>query len=91
MRLPDCREMTATIGESLDRNLGWRERLEMKLHLFTCTHCERYLKQIRFLNRTLEEQGQTIADPEPVAGSDLCEESKENMKQLLARAVHTEL
>ena len=91
MRLPDCREITATVGESFDRKLGWRERVEMKLHRFTCAHCERYLKQIRFLNRTLEQHGPEIADPEPVAGSDLRQESKENMKQFLARTVHMDL
>jgi hypothetical protein len=90
MRLPDCREMTATIGESLDRKLGWRERLEMRLHRFTCTHCERYLKQIGFLHGILEQHGHAIADTESASGSDLREESKESMKRRLALTIHAD-
>jgi hypothetical protein len=84
-RLPDCREMTPTIGESLDRKLGWWEDLMMKLHLFTCDRCGRYLQQLGFLKKTLHHHGDAIADPE-TAGADLRKESKERLKSLLTLA-----
>lgn len=86
-RLPDCREITPTIGESLDRRLGWWERFVMKLHMFTCDRCKRYLHHLRFLHRTLRQHGEKIADPEPVAGSEFRAESKDRMKRLLERTV----
>jgi hypothetical protein len=48
-RLPDCKRMTRSLGESLDREQSWTEKLVMKLHLFTCEACGRYLEQIEFL------------------------------------------
>src|SRR5687768_15920470 len=86
MRLSDCREMTQTIGESLDRKLGLWERLVMYLHLLTCDRCERYLQQLGFLNRTLRSHGEKVADPESIVGSEFRAESKERMKQILAGA-----
>ena len=84
-RLPDCRDITPTIGESLDRKLGRWERFVMKLHLFTCDRCERYLHHLRFLNTTLRQHGEKIVDPESVAGPEFPPASKERMKRLLER------
>ena len=83
-RLPDCREITPTIGESLDRRLGFRERVVVKLHMFTCDRCVRYLEQIGFLKDALRVHGEQIADPEPAESVELREESKLKLKQLLA-------
>ena len=85
-RLPDCKNITPVIGESFDRRLGRHELLIMKLHLFTCDRCERYLQHLGFLSRTLRHHGDKIADPETIAGSDLRVESKDRIKQLLARS-----
>lgn len=85
-RLPDCKDITPTIGESLDRKLGWWERFVMKLHLFTCDPCKRYLVHLGFIHRTLHHHGEPIADPDTVIGSDLRDESKERIKQLLAQS-----
>lgn len=85
-RLPDCRSITPTIGESLDRRLNWRERLIMKLHLVTCDKCERYLRHLRFLTCTMRERGEMIADPEAAFGPGLRAESKDRLKELLTRA-----
>ena len=86
-RLPDCREITPTIGESLDRKLGRWERLVMKLHLFTCDRCERYLHHLRFLHRTIRQHGEKIADPEPMAAPEFRTASKDRMKRLLERTM----
>ena len=89
-RLPDCKEVTPTIGESLDRKLSWSERLVMKLHLFTCDRCGRYLQQLGFLNKTLRRHGEEIADPEPTVNTKISEDSKDRIKQLLARTACNE-
>jgi hypothetical protein len=85
-RLPDCRDITPTIGESLDRHLGFRERVVVKLHMFTCDRCVRYLEQIGFLKDALHVHGEQIADPEPASSVELREESKAKLKQMLAEA-----
>jgi hypothetical protein len=47
--------MVSLMSESMDRTLGVRERLELKLHLLVCTWCVRYLQQIKFLRHLLRE------------------------------------
>ena len=86
-RLPDCKEITPTIGESLDRKLGRWERFVMKLHLFTCDRCERYLHHLRFLKRTLRQHGEKIADPDSVSASEFRTASKDRMKRILERTM----
>lgn len=84
MRLPDCSRITPKIGESLDRRLGPAERLIMKLHIFTCDRCGRYLNQLRFLNRTFHQHGERIADP-PTQGIEFAIDSKHRIKEMLGR------
>ena len=40
---------------SMDRSLGLRESLQLRLHLIVCAWCARYLKQIKFMRRLLWE------------------------------------
>ena len=81
-RLPDCKQMTRTFGESLDRKTTWREKLVMKLHLFTCEACERYLEQIAFLKEAAHAHGEAADDSE-FSTAALTADSKERMKAFL--------
>jgi anti-sigma factor RsiW len=42
-----CREVTERASDYLDRALPLRQRLAVRLHLFMCQHCRRYLRQLR--------------------------------------------
>lgn len=77
-RLPDCKSMTRKLSESIDRTPRWREALVMKLHLFTCDACERYLGQIKFLKQAVHAHGD-LASRDPR----LPESSKERMRSVL--------
>ena len=81
-RLPDCKRMTRALGESLDRKTTWREKIVMKLHLFTCEACERYLKQIAFLKEAVHAHGEAT-DTSEFSAAALSAESKERMKAFL--------
>ncbi len=48
-RLPDCKTLTPMFSASLDRGLSVREKVVMKLHLFTCDSCKNYFAQIKFM------------------------------------------
>jgi len=81
-RLPDCKRMTPMFGESLDRETTWREKLVMKLHLFTCEACERYLEQIAFLKEAAHAHGEVCENAE-LHVAELTAETKERMKAFL--------
>lgn len=57
-RLKPCREIVPLLSESLDRRLTPANQIEMRLHLFVCAWCARYLKQIKFLRWALRERSQ---------------------------------
>ena len=48
--LPACREVVPLISESLDRRLSWWESIKLRLHLWVCNWCARYLTQIEMLS-----------------------------------------
>lgn len=63
-RLPDCRTITPSIGESLDRRFSLRERIVMKLHLWTCDKCSNYLEQIKFLSEAMHRHEERLTEKE---------------------------
>ncbi len=52
-RMRDCKSTVPVLGEMLDRKLPIRERISIRLHLFTCKYCTLYLEQIRFLRQAI--------------------------------------
>jgi predicted anti-sigma-YlaC factor YlaD len=87
-RLPDCRQMTQRVGESLDRRMNLRDRILIKLHLFTCEACERYLEQVTFLKEALHVHGEREPDRCEFSTGGLSEESKKRRKLFLKRSVN---
>jgi len=44
-----CKDVTARVSASLDRELSLRERLAVNLHLVICTACRRMVRQMELL------------------------------------------
>jgi hypothetical protein len=44
-----CREVHRLVAESLDRELPFWERVELRVHLQLCVECTRFKKQMQFL------------------------------------------
>ena len=86
-RLPDCKRMTRTLGESLDREQSWREKLVMKLHLFTCEACTRYLEQIEFLKTAAHIHSTGPTDDAGTSRVAMRRDSKERIKTRLRSTV----
>jgi hypothetical protein len=56
MRL-SCREASHLVSEGLDRRLGLRERIALRVHLAICDGCTEFSKQIAFLRKALQQLG----------------------------------
>ncbi len=41
-----CKELEENASRYLDGNLSFRRRLSIKLHLFICKNCRRYIRQL---------------------------------------------
>lgn len=86
-RLPDCKTMTPTIGESLDRELGLWEKFMLKLHLFTCDRCSRYLEHLGLLKTAFRDHGEKIADPKAETSTEFTATARSRIKEALSRSV----
>jgi hypothetical protein len=61
-RLPTCQDLVPLISESLDRELPLRGRLILKLHLFACMRCVRYLRQLLLMRAALRTKAASMFD-----------------------------
>ena len=83
-RLPDCKTITPTLGEINDRALSLRERITVKLHLFTCDACRRYSEQVRFLHDALHHREFMIEAAAETSGAALSSEAKDRIRKVLS-------
>jgi len=45
-----CKEVTELVSQSMERRLSLRETLQLRMHLFVCTACSRFVRQMKFLH-----------------------------------------
>lgn len=48
---PNCVEMSRLASQSLDRPLGFKLRVRMRLHHLICVWCQRYQRQLEFIRQ----------------------------------------
>ncbi|MEZ5429387.1 MAG: hypothetical protein R2747_24270 [Pyrinomonadaceae bacterium] len=82
-RLPDCRHITPTIGESLDRKLSLRENINVKLHLWTCRACSNYLANLKFMREVFQLQEKRREEEIDPLSVSLSPEARERIKKAL--------
>jgi len=51
MKLPTCKEASQMASDALESRLPPGKRLGLRLHLWVCQACRRYVRQLRFLKR----------------------------------------
>ena len=80
--LPDCKDITALISRSMEKDLSFWERTVLKTHLYTCIDCRRYLSQIEFLSEVFEKQEEKREQGEfaPRLSADAAERLKNALK-----------
>ena len=65
-RVLSCSAVTEKTSDFIDGNVGVLSRFQMKLHLLTCKHCRRFVRQMRGTIAVLRQSG----DKPPVAAVD---------------------
>ena len=59
-------------SDYLDGQLGWRDRLRVRFHLFICVHCRRFIQQLKQVREVLrrsdhlQDGGDRDSDPAAV-------------------------
>ena len=82
-RLPDCKTITPTLGETLDRKVSLRQKIIIRLHLFTCEACVRYLKQVRFLSEAMHKHEEKLHEDAAPETANMSTDTKDRLKEIL--------
>jgi Putative zinc-finger len=80
--LPPCRKIVPLMSESLERRLSIRERLGLRLHLFVCAWCARYLRHIKSLRWILRGQSSQLS-------AELAPSLADDARERIARALQS--
>lgn len=59
-----CKEITELATEYMEGSLPWRQRLGVRMHLWMCTHCRRYMDQMRKVVEVLKRLPSETAPPD---------------------------
>jgi hypothetical protein len=81
-RLPPCDQLVPFASESFDRKLPLRKRLVLRLHLFVCLRCRRYLLQLNLIRTTVRAKSAKLL-VEEAAESSLSLDARERIKHAL--------
>ena len=49
-----CKEATQLVSRGLDRKLGFRQRVQLRVHLAICDGCKHFSRQMAFLRRAMK-------------------------------------
>ncbi|WP_339642427.1 zf-HC2 domain-containing protein [uncultured Porticoccus sp.] len=59
-----CRDVVNTADQLLDGDMNHRQLLAIKMHLLMCSHCRRYVRQLRALLRAIPFMYKKASDTE---------------------------
>jgi predicted anti-sigma-YlaC factor YlaD len=52
-----CKQVSRLVSQGLDRELGFADRVRLRVHLAICDGCTNFTKQMDFLRRAVRELG----------------------------------
>jgi hypothetical protein len=83
-RLPNCKDMSLVMSQSMERRLTLRERAAMRLHLWVCIWCVWYLEHLLFIRATLRTRAAHIPQEESSATDSLSTEALDRIRRALS-------
>jgi len=58
-----CKQVTRLVSQGLDRELGFAERVRLRVHLAICDGCTNFKKQMDILRRAVAHLGTPTEKP----------------------------
>ena len=77
--LPTCQQAVQTISQSMERPLSFRERINLKLHLWICAWCQWYMEQLHVIRETA--RAKADEPPEFISSATLTSEARERIRR----------
>ena len=82
-RLPTCQRTVETISQSMERPLSFKERIQLKLHLWICAWCQWYLEHLQLIRETARAKADEATDLN--TGASLSDEARELIRRKLIK------
>lgn len=82
-RLPPCNLIVPVISQAREGSLTMRERITLKLHLFTCEACRRYVRQVERMSEMVKPKSEEKGDN---PANKLSQEARTRIKAALQTA-----
>jgi len=84
-RLPPCKVLLPLVSEARERPLTMREKITLKLHLFTCEACRRYVAQVEKISELVKPKDEETSTAEPT--EKLSDDARNRIKAALEAAI----
>lgn len=82
--MPNCKEMTKLISDSLERKMSFRQLLELWVHIMMCGMCRRFRSNILELRKRV--RGSTdLLEPADSVSTRIPPETKARLEELIKR------
>jgi hypothetical protein len=81
--MPSCKEVSRLVSESMDRELPFRQRFSIRLHLLMCSLCSRFRRRFAFLREAAHAFGESGDEGEQPANLQLSPQARARIKQIL--------
>lgn len=79
-----CREVSKLVSESMERQLPFRQRMQLWMHLRLCRLCGGFARQLRLLRRAARQDPERLADDTSTPGeATLSQDARERIKAAL--------
>lgn len=78
-----CKEISKLVSQSMDRELTWRERMNVWMHLKMCRLCAAFRRDVLSLRKRIRQQAISIEDVASVHEVKLSAEAAERIRQAI--------
>ena len=81
-----CKEISRLTSDSLDRELPLMTRMGMRLYMWMCKHCARYMEQLAFLHEVVGRHAeQAVAEADD--GPRLSDEGEQRLDRIIQESL----
>ncbi len=81
---PPCAEVTRLASESMDRNLTFPERLNLKIHFMMCVLCDRYQKHLLFMREAIRSHPDRLENQDTPPTPELSPDARARIQRALS-------
>ena len=80
-----CKEVSKLVSESLDRNLPFWQRVQLRMHLSLCKLCKRFERDLLHIRDAVRRDAEEALEPADDSQPKLSPEARQRIQRALER------